>query len=188
MTETAQAFAERVRTERSWWFAGGLIVLGIVYPFIFEVLQDLPLVGDFMPRTGSMVVMLVFTMMALGLNVVVGYAGLLDLGYVAFYAAGAYTAGWLASLQFDDVTFHFGSTVSKDQPGIHVSMWLVLLLAGAFTLIVGILIGLPTLRLRGDYLAIVPLGFGEIIPQVVRNGDSFGGFNLTNGTFGINPI
>jgi branched-chain amino acid transport system permease protein len=68
-------------------------------------------------------------------------------------------------------------------------MWLVLLLAGAFTLIVGILIGLPTLRLRGDYLAIVTLGFGEIIPQVVRNADEEGiGFDLTNGTFGIAPI
>jgi branched-chain amino acid transport system permease protein len=134
-------------------------------------------------------VMLVFTMMALGLNVVVGYAGLLDLGYVAFYAAGAYTAGWFASLQFDQVTFHFGSTVSKDQPGIHVSMWLILLLAGAITLVVGILIGLPTLRLRGDYLAIVTLGFGEIIPQFVRNADEEGlGFDLTNGTFGIAPI
>src|SRR5919106_1321950 len=188
MSETVQAFAERVRIERSWWFAGGLIVLGIVYPFIFEGLQDLPLLGDFVPGTGSMVVMLVFTMMALGLNVVVGYAGLLDLGYVAFYAAGAYTAGWLASLQFDDVTFHFGSTVAKDQPGIHVSMWLVLLLAGAFTLVVGILIGLPTLRLRGDYLAIVTLGFGEIIPQFVRNGDNVFGFDLTHGTFGVSPI
>jgi len=145
--------------------------------------------GDFVPRTGSMVVMLVFTMMAVGLNVVVGYAGLLDLGYVAFYAAGAYVAGWLASLQFEQVTFHFGSPVAGDQPGIHISMWLVLLLAGAFTLMVGILIGLPTLRLRGDYLAIVTLGFGEIIPQVVRNADEEGiGFDLTNGTFGIAPI
>ena len=67
-------------------------------------------------------------------------------------------------------------------------MWLVLILAGVFTTIVGILIGLPTLRLRGDYLAIVTLGFGEIVPQFVRNGDSVGGFDLTNGTFGIAPI
>ena len=67
-------------------------------------------------------------------------------------------------------------------------MWLVLILAGLLTMLAGIIIGLPTLRLRGDYLAIVTLGFGEIIPQVVRNGDSFGGFNLTNGTFGIAPI
>ena len=189
MSEAFQHFATKARTERSWWLAGGLIVFGLLYPFFYELLQDLPVIGDFIPGTGSMVVMLVFTMMALGLNVVVGYAGLLDLGYVAFYAAGAYTAGWLASLQFDDVTFHFGSTVAKDQPGIHISMWLVLLLAGAFTLMVGIIIGLPTLRLRGDYLAIVTLGFGEIIPQVVRNADEEGlGFDLTNGTFGIAPI
>ena len=67
-------------------------------------------------------------------------------------------------------------------------MWIVLIVAGLLTMLAGIIIGLPTLRLRGDYLAIVTLGFGEIIPQVVRNGDSFGGFNLTNGTFGIAPI
>jgi branched-chain amino acid transport system permease protein len=135
------------------------------------------------------VIILVFTMMAVGLNIVVGYSGLLDLGYVAFYAAGAYTAGWLASGQFEDVSFHLGSSgISSDVTGVHISLWLVLLIAGAFTAITGILIGLPTLRLRGDYLAIVTLGFGEIIPQVVRNGDDFGGFNLTNGTFGINPI
>ena len=132
--------------------------------------------------------MLIFTMMALGLNVVVGYAGLLDLGYVAFYAAGAYVAGWLASLHFEDITFHLGSAVSGDLPGIHISMWLVLVIAGAFTAAVGIVIGLPTLRLRGDYLAIVTLGFGEIVPQFVRNADSIGGFNLTGGTFGIAPI
>ncbi|MGH3111037.1 MAG: branched-chain amino acid ABC transporter permease [Gaiellaceae bacterium] len=189
MSEAVANFAGRVRSDRSWWVAIVVIALGLVYPFIVEPLQDLPIVGDFVPRTGSMVVMLVFTMMAVGLNVVVGYAGLLDLGYVAFYAAGAYVAGWLASLQFDQVSFHFGSSVSSEQPGIHISMWLVLLLAGAFTLVVGILIGLPTLRLRGDYLAIVTLGFGEIIPQFVRNADETGiGFDLTNGTFGIAPI
>ena len=189
MNEWLRGLAERWRTERGWWIATGVIVVALLYPFMVETLQELPLVGDFVPRTGSMVVMLVFTMMAVGLNVVVGYAGLLDLGYVAFYAAGAYMAGWFASLQFEQVTFHFGSPVSSEQPGIHVSMWLILLLAGAFTLIVGILIGLPTLRLRGDYLAIVTLGFGEIIPQFVRNADEEGlGFDLTNGTFGIAPI
>jgi branched-chain amino acid transport system permease protein len=182
-------FTERLRTDRSLWLAGGLIVLAILYPFYVTTLQVLPYVGDFIPGTRSMVVMVVFTMMALGLNVVVGYAGLLDLGYVAFYAAGAYTAGWLASLQFDNVTFHLGSTVPDDVPGIHISMWGVLVIAGVFTTVVGILIGLPTLRLRGDYLAIVTLGFGEIIPQFVRNADEEGlGFDLTNGTFGIAPI
>ncbi len=166
-----------------------LVAIGVVYPFVVEVLQDFPLIGDFVPSTRSTVIILVVTVMALGLNVVVGYAGLLDLGYVAFYAAGAYVAGWLASLQFDDITFHFGSTAPDDAPGIHVSMWVVLVAAGVFTTVVGILIGLPTLRLRGDYLAIVTLGFGEIIPQVVRNGDEDGvGFNLTNGVNGISPI
>jgi branched-chain amino acid transport system permease protein len=173
---------------REFWIAVGVIALGALYPWYYEILQDLPVIGDFVPGVGSMVVMLAFTMMALGLNIVVGYAGLLDLGYVAFYAVGAYTAGWLASAHFEGVTFHFGSTVPNDTPGIHISMWAVLILAGLVTLMAGIIIGLPTLRLRGDYLAIVTLGFGEIIPQVVRNGDSFFGFNLTNGSFGINPI
>ena len=75
------------------------------------------MIGDFVPQTGSVVVMLAFTMMAIGLNIVVGYAGLLDLGYVAFYAVGAYTAGWFASQQFDQVTIHFGSSVPNDLPG-----------------------------------------------------------------------
>jgi branched-chain amino acid transport system permease protein len=189
MSELVQHWQTRLREERAVWIAIGAIAFAIAYPFLVDTLQVLPLVGDFMPGTGSMVVMVVFTMMALGLNIVVGYAGLLDLGYVAFYAAGAYTAGWLASGQFANVTFHLGSTVSNDQSGIHISLWVVLLLAGLFTLVVGILIGLPTLRLRGDYLAIVTLGFGEIIPQFVRNADEEGlGFDLTNGTFGIAPI
>jgi branched-chain amino acid transport system permease protein len=120
---------------------------------------------------------------------VVGYAGLLDLGYVAFYAIGAYTAGWLASGQFEQVRFHLGSVgISREAQGIHISVWLVLLIAGLITAVGGILIGLPTLRLRGDYLAIVTLGFGEIIPQFVRNADSIKGFDLTHGTFGISPI
>jgi branched-chain amino acid transport system permease protein len=121
--------------------------------------------------------------------VVVGYAGLLDLGYVAFYAAGAYTAAWFASLHFAQVTFHLGAVgINPELPGIHLSIWLILIIAGCFTALVGILIGLPTLRLRGDYLAIVTLGFGEIIPQFVRNADSVKGFDLTHGTFGISPI
>ena len=188
MKDGFAGFLQRARTDRGWWFAGAMIALGLLYPLIVEYLQDLPVFGDFVPATSSMVVMMVFTMMALGLNVVVGYAGLLDLGYVAFYAAGAYVAGWLASLHFEDVSFHLSSAVSGDLPGIHISMWLVLIVAGFFTTVVGIVIGLPTLRLRGDYLAIVTLGFGEIVPQFVRNADSLGGFDLTGGTFGIAPI
>ena len=91
-----------------------LIVLGFFYPQYVESLRDLPAIGEFIPSLPSMVIMIVFTMMAVGLNIVVGYAGLLDLGYVAFYAAGAYTAAWFASQQFDQWTFHFGSVgISK---------------------------------------------------------------------------
>ncbi len=166
-----------------------VLLVAFFYPKYADSLQGLPAIGDFVPSVNSVVIMIVFTMMAVGLNIVVGYAGLLDLGYVAFYAAGAYMAAWFASQQFDQWTFHFGSVgISKDLPGIHLSIWLVLLMAGLFTMVVGILIGLPTLRLRGDYLAIVTLGFGEIVPQVVRNGDNVFGFDLTHGTFGISPI
>ena len=174
---------------RGLLIALAVTVLAFLYPQYHESLGDLPLVGEFIPSLGSMVVMIVFTMMAVGLNIVVGYAGLLDLGYVAFYAAGAYTAAWFASLHFDQWSFHLGSVgISSEAPGIHLSIWLVLLIAGCFTALTGILIGLPTLRLRGDYLAIVTLGFGEIVPQVVRNGDNVFGFDLTHGTFGISPI
>ncbi len=167
----------------------GLTAAAFLYPYYNEALQAIPLIGDFVPGVGAMVVMLVFTMMAVGLNIVVGYAGLLDLGYVAFYAAGAYMAAWFASQQFEQWRFHFGAVgISPELPGIHLSIWIVLILAGIFTTVVGILIGLPTLRLRGDYLAIVTLGFGEIIPQFVRNGDNIFGFDLTHGTFGISPI
>jgi branched-chain amino acid transport system permease protein len=173
---------------RTYAIVLALVVLAILYPEIVDSLQSLPLIGDFIPSVDSMVVMIAFTMMAVGLNVVVGYAGLLDLGYVAFYAAGAYIAGWLASQQFQQVSFHFLSPSHSTEPGIHISMWLVLIVAGLFTTAVGIVIGLPTLRLRGDYLAIVTLGFGEIVPQFVRNADSIGGFDLTHGTYGISPI
>ncbi len=188
MSEAVSQWARRARTDRGWWVAGGMIALALAYPLIVESLQEIPLIGDFVPETSSMVVMMAFTMMALGLNVVVGYAGLLDLGYVAFYAAGAYVAGWLASLHFEDISFHLASAAEGDLPGIHINMWLILVAAGFFTAAVGIVIGLPTLRLRGDYLAIVTLGFGEIVPQFVRNADSIGGFDLTGGTFGIAPI
>ena len=183
-------FAERLRSYGpAPLVVLALLALAFLYPQYGESLGGIPVIGGFIPSVNSMVIMIVFTMMAVGLNMVVGYAGLLDLGYVAFYAAGAYTSAWFASTQFDQWTFHFGSVgISKDVPGLHLSLWLVLLIAGIFTAVAGILIGLPTLRLRGDYLAIVTLGFGEIIPQVVRNGDNVFGFDLTHGTFGISPI
>jgi branched-chain amino acid transport system permease protein len=162
----------------------------IAYPYYLGSMPQLPIFGPF-PAVSTLVVMMIFTMMALGLNVVVGYAGLLDLGYVAFYAMGAYMAGWFASQQFAHRNIDFGAVgLYPGDTGIHLSIWLVLLMAGIATAVVGIIIGLPTLRLRGDYLAIVTLGFGEILPQVARNSDRFFGtnFNLTNGVEGITPI
>ena len=88
-----------------------------------------------------------------GLNIVVGFAGLLDLGYAAFFAIGSYAFAMLASPQF----------------GIHVPFWVMLFLASGIAAVFGILLGAPTLRLRGDYLAIVTLGFGEIVPQTFLN-------------------
>ena len=168
----------------------GVLALAIAYPYYGGKLPELPLFGPF-PQMSTMVIAMVFTMMALGLNFVVGYAGLLDLGYVAFYAMGAYTAGWFASSQFSHEKVNFGAVgLYPGATGIHLSMWLVLPMAGIITAVAGVLIGLPTLRLRGDYLAIVTLGFGEILPQVARNGDHLFGtnINLTNGTEGITPI
>jgi branched-chain amino acid transport system permease protein len=169
-----------------------LIVIGlaIAYPFYAGNLFTIPVFGP-VPSVETAVNMLVFMMMAVGLNMVVGYAGLLDLGYVAFYAMGAYSAAWFASLQFPTHKFHLGAVgIDPNLPGIHVTIWVLLALAGVLTAMIGVLIGLPTLRLRGDYLAIVTLGFGEIMPQVARNGnDLFNtGFNLTGGPQGITPI
>jgi branched-chain amino acid transport system permease protein len=167
-----------------------VLAIAILYPYYGTRMPQVPIFGPF-PQMSTMVVMCIFTMMALGLNFVVGYAGLLDLGYVAFYAMGAYMAGWFASDQFAKQDVKFGAVgLFKGDTGFHFSIFLVLIMAGIATAIVGVIIGLPTLRLRGDYLAIVTLGFGEIFPQIARNGDNlFGtGFNLTNGTGGITPI
>jgi branched-chain amino acid transport system permease protein len=175
---------------RTWALPAVMLVAAVLYPFYQEKLFTIPIFGVW-PDVATGVYMLVFMMMAVGLNIVVGYAGLLDLGYVAFYAMGAYTAAWFSSLQFAHRSFHFGAIgVDPNLPGIHISLWLLLPLAGMLTALTGILIGLPTLRLRGDYLAIVTLGFGEILPQIARNGDNFfgTGFNLTNGPNGITPL
>src|SRR2546425_5906274 len=166
-----------------------VVALAITYPFYVGHLPTKFRVTEILPPLHDTVTIHVFVMMGVGLNIVVGYAGLLDLGYVAFYAIGAYTAGWLASGQFQQVKLHLGAVgVASNARGIHISIWLVLLIAAIVTAVGGILIGLPTVRLRGDYLAIVTLGFGEIIPQFVRNADSLHGFDLTHGTFGISPI
>ncbi len=113
---------------------------------------------------------LLYMMLALGLNLVVGFAGLLDLGYIAFYAVGAYTFAFLASPHF----------------GVHMPFWLVLPLGAGFAALAGIMLGFPVLRLRGDYLAIVTLGFGEIVRIFMLNLNY--PINITNGPQGINMI
>ena len=129
---------------------------------------------------------------ALGLNVVVGYAGLLDLGYVAFWAIGGYTAGWLFSTfafdHPDKINIHILGSVPPTFHGIHINFWLVLLISGGVCALSGVIIGAPTLRLKSDYLALVTLGFGEIIPQIFTNGDDIFGQNISNGTKGITPV
>ena len=127
--------------------------------------------------------------MALGLNIIVGYAGLLDLGYVAFWALGGYVAGWLMSPFLSSFEINlFGNAREGLEMGVHFHVFLVLILGGIFTAMWGIIIGGPTLRLKSDYLALVTLGFGEIIPQFMINGADIGGFNVTNGTQGIGGL
>src|SRR3954447_9147266 len=149
---------------------------------------------DWMPLSAVNEAIL-WVVFALGLNIVVGYSGLLDLGYVAFWAIGGYVAGWLmapfafqvtpgwANLKFN----LFGNPLPGQDQGIHLSFWLVLPIAAAICAFFGIVIGAPTLRLKSDYLALVTLGFGEIVPQIFLNGDKIGPgghWNLSNGSQG----
>ena len=139
---------------------------------------------------------LAYVVMALGLNLVVGFAGLLDLGYVAFYAFGALVTGWWASDHFSSVAdekgIHVGvSDFAQSLPGIHLNFLLLIIGAILICAIAGAVIGLPTLRLRGDYIAIVTLAFGEIIGRVAQNGDEltfFGDNKFSNGRQSISPI
>lgn len=173
------------RTERGKEFFGrwgGSIVLvfAILFPLIDSALG--------LSMMNPMLRILTSVMLALGLNIVVGFAGLLDLGYVAFWAIGAYVVGWFASGQFSTVKIHFMSGLIPTLPGVHISIWLLFPVAMAATAIFGVLLGAPTLRLRGDYLAIVTLGFGEIVPKLFQNGDDIMGHNITNGTRGISGL
>ena len=133
---------------------------------------------------------LVWAMCALGLNIVVGYAGLLDLGYVAFWAIGSYVAGWLMSSFFFHLKINwFGNAPAFSPQGIHINFWVVLIAGAVLCAIFGFIIGAPTLRLRSDYLALVTLGFGEIIPQFFHNADKQTiHVNISNGTQGISPV
>lgn len=136
---------QRISTDRRIYLPG-LIALGAfvaIFPFLFSSYQ-----------TSIMITALMYVMLGLGLNIVVGLAGLLNLGYVAFYAVGAYF--------FALMNHHFG-----------LGFWFALPMAGAIAAIFGILLGFPVLRLRGDYLAIVTLGFGEIIRLILENWNDF---------------
>jgi branched-chain amino acid transport system permease protein len=126
---------------------------------------------------------LLYIVLALGLNVVVGFAGLLDLGYIAFYALGAYSYALLASPHLPE---QFETVAAAFPEGMHFSPWMVAVFSIVLAALFGIILGLPTLQLRGDYLAIVTLGFGEIIRIFMNNLDR--PLNLTNGPKGIKAI
>ena len=169
-----------------WAFSGLVILLVALFPFTQQETSQL---------LDASTTALAYVVMALGLNIVVGFAGLLDLGYVAFYALGALTMGWLGSAFAFNVNggkgIHLGvSDALSKVPGIHLNFLLVLMSAMVICALAGMVIGLPTLRLRGDYIAIVTLAFGEIVRVFVLNGDEikFGKQQLSNGTQGITPI
>jgi branched-chain amino acid transport system permease protein len=131
----------------------------------------------------TVVLCAVYALFSLGLNIVVGFAGLLDLGYVAFFLVGAYVSAWFMSDFISSQNIHILDTARAVIPGIHLTFWFVVILAGIIAALVGVVIGAPTLRLKSDYLALVTLGFGEILPEVFRNAEKF-----TNGTKGIGPV
>ena len=157
----------------------------LVYAASAVALLVLPLLlqaaGNFWVRIADMA--LLYVLLALGLNIVVGYAGLLDLGFVAFFAIGAYMFGLLASPHLSDTFAWFAAMFPH---GLHTPLWLVIPLGAALAGVFGILLGAPTLKLRGDYLAIVTLGFGEIIRVFLNNLDH--PVNITNGPKGLTQI
>jgi branched-chain amino acid transport system permease protein len=179
----------------NWAWMIVFLALAILYPYILDQLLATP--DDLLDAS---IQTLAYIIMALGLNIVVGFAGLLDLGYVAFFAIGAFVMGWLGSQQFPDVSNGKGihiltpakSAFGTEVPGIHVNFFLVIFIAAVFTALWGVILGAPTLRLRGDYLAIVTLAFGEIVPRIFENATSgifgIGSIDFSNGRQGITPI
>ncbi|MER3486377.1 MAG: ABC transporter ATP-binding protein, partial [Chloroflexota bacterium] len=157
----------RAARRRQLWFL--LALAGaFVYPFVDEALG--------INRLGSWMSIFVFVILAMGLNIVVGYAGLLDLGYAAFFAIGAYTIAFLTS-----PSSYF--VLKGWVPEFFQGFWPAMAVSWFVAAIFGVLLGAPTLRLRGDYLAIVTLGFGEIVPNFFYNAAG-----ITGGTKGLNPI
>ncbi|MGH8731952.1 MAG: ABC transporter permease subunit, partial [Burkholderiales bacterium] len=157
------ALVQMRRHPASLWVGVVLVAAALlVLPFV------LASVGTAWVRITNLAILFIF--LSLGLNIVVGFAGLLDLGYIAFYAVGAYTYALLASPHF----------------GLHLPFWVILPIGAALACLFGVLLGAPTLKLRGDYLAIVTLGFGEIVRIFLNNLSQ--PVNLTNGPQGVTLI
>ncbi len=155
------------------WVLGGIALL--ILPLVLQYF------GNAWVRIADLA--LLYVLLALGLNIVVGYAGLLDLGYVAFYAVGAYLFALMASPHLAD---NFAAFAAMFPNGLHTSLWIVIPVAALLAAFFGAMLGAPTLKLRGDYLAIVTLGFGEIIRIFLNNLDH--PVNLTNGPKGLGQI
>ena len=162
-----------MKNTKTNWILGAVALL--VLPLILQSF------GNAWVRIADLA--LLYVLLALGLNIVVGYAGLLDLGYVAFYAVGAYLFALMASPHLAD---NFAAFAAMFPNGLHTSLWLVIPVAALLAAFFGALLGAPTLKLRGDYLAIVTLGFGEIIRIFLNNLDH--PVNLTNGPKGLGQI
>jgi branched-chain amino acid transport system permease protein len=152
-----------------------LMVMLLILPILLQGM------GNFWVRIADMA--LLYVLLALGLNIVVGYAGLLDLGFVAFFAVGAYMYGLMASPHLFET---FPAIAALFPNGLHTPLWIIVPLAALLAGIFGVLLGAPTLKLRGDYLAIVTLGFGEIIRVFMNNLDH--PVNITNGPKGLQQI
>lgn len=179
--ERAQRMRERASRHRSWSILVGMALIGALLPVLahvppFTLAQPTNAWMDGFTNAG------VFVLLALGLNLVVGVAGLLDLGYAAFFAIGAYTYAYVGS-PFGNSILGLPILSSLGTEGAGYLFWPMLLVGAAIAALFGILLGAPTLRLRGDYLAIVTLGFGEIVPIVFLNADA-----VTNGTNGIGGL
>ena len=155
------------------WVLGGIALL--ILPLVLQYF------GNAWVRIADLA--LLYVLLALGLNIVVGYAGLLDLGYVAFYAVGAYLFALMASPHLAD---NFAAFAAMFPNGLHTSLWIVIPVAALLAAFFGAMLGAPTLKLRGDYLAIVTLGFGEIIRIFMLNLDH--PVNITNGPKGLGQI
>ncbi|NBW32294.1 MAG: hypothetical protein EBR48_06640, partial [bacterium] len=154
------------RRHRSFGIFVGVVLLSIALPLLTRV-PPFDGIQSTNAWVNAFTTAAIYAMLAMGLNVVIGFAGLLDLGYAAFFALGGYTYAFVAS----------------PFTGVHLPFWPMLLAGGIVGAIFGVLLGAPTLRLRGDYLAIVTLGFGEIVPITLMNADKF-----TDGVNGIGGI